>query len=225
MVKQRATSAKKKVKSTSVRAKKRVVKKKKTVKQLSSKKSGTVKKKASSAKSKQGKAKRTSSVSSTSKPAKKTTKSKRKKMFTASEMRKMRNLLINLRESIIGQINFLAKDNLSRSQNDAEINFRSEEQGTDNYDRDFALNRVSLEQDNIFEIDEALNRIQIGTYGICEICKHPIEKARLMARPYAKMCISCKALTETKGRANRSFETPSIFPNAGKSSLRTNEDN
>lgn len=152
------------------------------------------------------------------------TSSKRKKMFTASETRKMRALLINLREHIKGQIDFLAKDNLSRSQNDAEINFRSEEQGTDNYDRDFALNRVSMEQDIVFEIDEALNRIQIGTFGICEICKCPIEKARLIALPYSKMCISCKSLAETRGEKNRLFETPSIFPDADKTSLRTNED-
>lgn len=56
---------------------------------------------------------------------------------------------------------FLATDNLSRSDKDNDVSYRSEEQGTDNFDRDFALNRVSLDQDIIFEIDEALNRLAL----------------------------------------------------------------
>ena len=84
------------------------------------------------------------------------------KYLSADIKRELREKLVRLRERITGQINFLAADNLSRTQKDAEVDFRSEEQGTDNFDRDFALNRVSLEQDIVFEIDEALNRIKIG---------------------------------------------------------------
>ena len=104
----------------------------------------------------------------------------------------------------------------SRTQKDAEVDFRSEEQGTDNFDRDFALNRVSLEQDIVFEIDEALNRIKIGTYGACESCAGPIEKARIRALPYSRMCIGCQSKLETGRKKFRSFETAALFPNADK---------
>ena len=124
--------------------------------------------------------------------------------------------LVRLRERITGQINFLAADNLSRTQKDAEVDFRSEEQGTDNFDRDFALNRVSLEQDIVFEIDEALNRIKIGTYGACESCGGPVEKARIIALPYSRMCIGCQSKLETGRKKFRSFETAALFPNADK---------
>jgi len=137
--------------------------------------------------------------------------SARKKTLRAGEKRKLRDRLLSLRERIAGQIDFLAKDNLNRTQNDTEVNFRSEEQGTDNYDRDFALNRVSLEQDVIFEIDEALNRIQLGTYGVCETCDRQIEKARLAALPYSRLCVSCKSQAEEGKARFRPSETPEVF--------------
>lgn len=138
------------------------------------------------------------------------------KYFSADIKRELREKLVRLRERITGQINFLAADNLSRTQKDAEVDFRSEEQGTDNFDRDFALNRVSLEQDIVFEIDEALNRIKIGTYGACESCGGPIEKARMVALPYSRMCVGCQSKSETGRKKFRSFETAALFPNADK---------
>lgn len=138
------------------------------------------------------------------------------KYLSADKKRELREKLQRLRERITGQINFLAADNLSRTQKDTEVDFRSEEQGTDNFDRDFALNRVSLEQDIVFEIDEALNRIKIGTYGACESCSGPIEKSRLDALPYSRMCVGCQSKLETGRKKFRSFETAALFPNADK---------
>ena len=138
------------------------------------------------------------------------------KYLSTDIKRELREKLVRLRERITGQINFLAADNLSRTQKDAEVDFRSEEQGTDNFDRDFALNRVSLEQDIVFEIDEALNRIKIGTYGACESCGGPIEKARIIALPYSRMCVGCQSKLETGRKKFRSFETAALFPNADK---------
>lgn len=138
------------------------------------------------------------------------------KYLSTAIKRELHEKLVRLRERITGQINFLAADNLSRTQKDAEVDFRSEEQGTDNFDRDFALNRVSLEQDIVFEIDEALNRINIGTYGACESCGGPIEKARILALPYSRMCVGCQSKLETGRKKFRSFETAALFPNADK---------
>jgi DnaK suppressor protein len=138
------------------------------------------------------------------------------KLFSADKKRELRDKLLALRERITGQINFLAADNLNRTQKDTEIDFRSEEQGTDNFDRDFALNRVSLEQDIVFEIDQALNRIQIGSYGQCECCLGPIEKARIEALPYSRMCVKCQSKAEAGRKRFRTFETAALFPNADK---------
>lgn len=138
------------------------------------------------------------------------------KYFPVSQAREKRGVLLKLRERITGQINFLAADNLSRSENDNEVSYRSEEQGTDNFDRDFALNRVSLDQEMLFEIDEALNRLALGTYGICDGCGRGIEKARLKAVPYSRMCVSCQSQSENSRKRFKPFESATVFHNADK---------
>jgi len=130
---------------------------------------------------------------------------------------KVREALIRLRERLTGQIDFLATDNLNRKPDDAEVDFRSEEQGTDNFDRDFALNRVSLDQDTIFEIDEALSRMEQGAYGHCESCGGAIEKARLAALPYVRNCIGCQSKFEKGRKPYRPFDSNApLFPTVEK---------
>jgi len=46
------------------------------------------------------------------------------------------------------------------------------------------------------EIDEALKRIEDGTYGICEMCEEKIQEERLKIKPFAKYCIICREIIE-----------------------------
>jgi RNA polymerase-binding transcription factor DksA len=106
---------------------------------------------------------------------------------------------------VVDEIQFLAGDNLNRSPRESSgdlssYSFHMADQGTDNFDREFALNLVSSEQDALYEIDDALRRIEMGTYGVCENCNKAIEKARLAALPFAKLCIGCKSESE-KGKS------------------------
>jgi len=57
-------------------------------------------------------------------------------------------------------------------------------------------NRV---RDQLVEIEDALHKFELGTYGLCEICGQPIEPARLEAFPQAKLCLSCKARQARSG--------------------------
>ena len=50
------------------------------------------------------------------------------------------------------------------------------------------------------EIEEALKRIEAGTYGICEMCEEPIQEERLKIKPYAKYCIICRQIIEKEGK-------------------------
>ena len=143
------------------------------------------------------------------------------KHFSVSQAKEKRDFLLRLRERITGQINFLATDNLSRSEKDNDVSYRSEEQGTDNFDRDFALNRVSMDQDILFEINEALNRFALGTYGICDSCGRGIEKARLQAVPYARMCMTCKSKNEDGQKKFKSFESAAFFHTDDKASAES----
>ena len=68
--------------------------------------------------------------------------------------------------------------------------------GSDAYDRDFALSVLAKEQDALYEIEQALRRIQIGTYGTCEISSCKILQARLEVIPFARLTVECQAQWE-----------------------------
>jgi len=53
------------------------------------------------------------------------------------------------------------------------------------------------------EINEALKKIEEGTYGICEMCDEPISEERLQIKPYAKYCIICREYLEKEGKKNK----------------------
>ncbi len=63
-------------------------------------------------------------------------------------------------------------------------------------DRNFTLRIRDRERKLIGKIKEALERIEVGTYGICEICGEEISEARLIARPVTTFCIECKKRQE-----------------------------
>jgi len=124
--------------------------------------------------------------------------------WPATEVKEFRENLQKLRDRVVDEINFLAGDNLNRSQRESSgdlssYSFHMADHGTDNFDREFALNLVSSEQDVIYEIDDALRRLQMGIYGACEKCNAMIAKPRLKAQPFAKLCIKCQSEAE-KGR-------------------------
>jgi DnaK suppressor protein len=131
-------------------------------------------------------------------------KPKKEKKLTTAELKKYRQALLNLRDQVVDGISFLAGDNLNRSQRDVSgdlsgYSLHMADQGTDNYDREFALNLVSSEQDLLYEIDEAIRRIDDRKYGICEMTEEQIERARLDVVPYARCSVLAQSEME-KGR-------------------------
>src|ERR1043166_9549142 len=75
--------------------------------------------------------------------------------------------------------------------------------GTDTYDRDFALSMMSLEQDGLYEIQEALSRILHGTYAFCELTGKPIEPERLEAIPWTRFSADAEKRLEKDGAVRR----------------------
>jgi len=104
----------------------------------------------------------------------------------------------------------VARDNLRVASENSESAFgqHTADAGADSYDRDFALNLLSKEQDGLYEIDEALDRIEAGNYGVCEISGKKIPKARLEAIPFARLTVECQAELEKRG--NFRGERPSL---------------
>lgn len=104
--------------------------------------------------------------------------------------------LLELRDQLVRQMSGLAKES---AQEMAGYSLHMADSGTDNFDRDFALSLLSSDQDAIYEIEEALKRIEKNTYGICELTGKPIPKARLEAIPWTRFTVQAQAQLEREG--------------------------
>jgi RNA polymerase-binding transcription factor DksA len=82
------------------------------------------------------------------------------------------------------------------------------ERGTDEYDRELALSMASSEQEMLYEIEEALNRIKTGTYGTCELTGEAIEPERLLAIPWTRFSLAAEERLESEGQVHRTRLRP-----------------
>jgi DnaK suppressor protein len=112
------------------------------------------------------------------------------------EWQKYYENLVDLRERLRAQMSGLAKESQSEMEN---YSLHMGDSGTDNFDRDFALSLLSSDQDAVYEIDEAIKRIEKGTYGICELTSKTIPRARLDAIPWARFTVEAQAQLEKEG--------------------------
>lgn len=126
-----------------------------------------------------------------------------KKKFSKKDLVYFKKLILKRKEEIVEQINHISEDTLKKSQKDAAgdisgYTYHMADIATDTYDREFSLGLASNERKLIYEIDDAVKKIEDGTYGICEGCKNLITKTRLKAIPYARRCLKCQEKTEKK---------------------------
>jgi DnaK suppressor protein len=104
-----------------------------------------------------------------------------------------KELLLAQREELLRH----AKETVSSlSKEGEEVPADLADQATLEADRNFLLRIRDRERKLIAKIDEALEKIEKGTYGICELCGKEIEEERLKARPVASYCIECKRKLE-----------------------------
>ncbi len=131
-------------------------------------------------------------------------KAKPARPFSKEELAAFRTQLQQHLELVQDNLNALAGDNLKRSPQDATGDISSHsthmaDHGTDNFDRELALSLASSRQDSLYDIEDAIRRIDEGSYGACEACGGPIERPRLRALPFAKKCMTCQNAAE-RGR-------------------------
>ena len=178
-------------------AKKKAVKKtaKKAVTKTTKKKTAAVKKTAS----KKITAKKTTTISK--KSTKKTAKRLRKSPLSAKDIQYFRELLIEKQKEIFGDVNAMEAEALRKSRLEAAGDLSSmpihmADMGTDNFEQEFSLGLMDSERKMLHDIIVALNKIDLGTYGICEGTGKSIGKPRLEANPWAKYCIEYASMVE-----------------------------
>lgn len=106
---------------------------------------------------------------------------------------KQRQTLLELREEVLKRIHDLAEE--AREENPT-FSLHMADAATDTIDRDVFLGLVSFEQESLYEIDAALERIEEGTYGICELTGQPIPMVRLEAIPWARFSLDVQKRLE-----------------------------
>ena len=77
------------------------------------------------------------------------------------------------------------------------------DQASAEVDQNFSMRIKEREQKLLKKIDEALERLNKNTYGICERCEEEIPYQRLKARPVTTLCIACKTLQEQEEKFHR----------------------
>ncbi|OHB65113.1 MAG: hypothetical protein A2Y77_00490 [Planctomycetes bacterium RBG_13_62_9] len=114
--------------------------------------------------------------------------------LSPAEIDHFRKTLIEKREEILHNVVEIEDETLRKSRLDASGDLSSmpihmADLGTDNYQQEFSLGLMDSERRLLMEIDDALHRIEEGTYGICEGTGLPISKARLEAQPWARYSV------------------------------------
>lgn len=116
-------------------------------------------------------------------------------------MEKYRSLLLKAREECLNEMKQIEANSLHKSVRDAggELSGYTQhmaDMASEGYEMEKNIQILSGESSILYEIDEALYRIEKGTFGICESCKNAIDLKRLEAIPYARYCIECQRRME-----------------------------
>lgn len=130
-------------------------------------------------------------------------KSGRVDRFNRAQKKKLLRLRDTLVDSLCGLANGNLRGRADGSEAPAFIGDRADA-GSHESERDFTMTLLSQEHDALTEIDQALNRIESGTYGVCEISGKPIPRRRLEAIPFARYTVECQTQFEEQLKASKS---------------------
>jgi len=135
-----------------------------------------------------------------------------KKKLSSAEVKKFRAILIEKRNEILGSVTSMETETLRRERSDlSNLPIHMADMGSDSYEIENTIGLMSSERKILVAINEALDRIENGTYGICEGEGEAIPKARLEAIPWARYCVNCATLVE-KGQLTVNDEEDEIEP-------------
>ena len=127
--------------------------------------------------------------------------------------KKQQQRLVELRSVLSDLMDGMAKETIrSRPEgSDASVGgMHMGDAGSDAYDRDFALSMLTKEQDALYEINEALERMDRGVYGVCELSGKKIPEERLEALPYTRYTREMQEQIERDQMGGGRFRRPIV---------------
>jgi len=128
-----------------------------------------------------------------------------KSPYSKSEQELFRKLLTDLKKKIVGNLQSIEGEHLNTSQKDSSgdlsgYGLHMADAATDSFDRELNIGLVSNKQRFLNDVQNALKKIEDGTYGICEKYGVAIPKKRLLAAPYVRFCLQAQEEFEKEPR-------------------------
>jgi len=140
--------------------------------------------------------------------------------FSASFLERQTIKLAELRDHILDQVQGVTKDSLRErgEGGGSAFGMHQADAGSDAYEKDFALSLLSQEQDALYEIEQAMKRIQAHVYGVCEMSGQAIPVSRLEAIPFARFTVDCQSRFEQENKGKNRWEPAVPFMDSVESS-------
>ena len=120
------------------------------------------------------------------------------KKLNAKDLETYKALLLQLQREVSGDISALEDDAFSTDGDRLSVD-NPADIGSESFSQEFSLELLQRDEATLGEIHEALQRVQSGTFGLCEGCDEPIPKARLNTVPHARFCVACQRKAERRG--------------------------
>jgi DnaK suppressor protein len=113
--------------------------------------------------------------------------------LSKNDLERFKQILMAKRTALAGDAKHVEDEAIRKSKEDAATldisNFA--DLGSDNYEQEFDLGMLEHQGHTLRAIDEALERIEGGTFGVCDSCGKAIPKGRLLAKPHTRFCVAC----------------------------------
>jgi DnaK suppressor protein len=112
-------------------------------------------------------------------------------------------LLLSKRKELMKQMELIKESEMETTIKEAtgdhsSYAFHMADQGTDTMEREKSFFYAQRDGRLLYHIDQALERVEDGSFGLCHTCSNPIHRDRLDAVPHARLCIECKSSEEKK---------------------------
>ncbi len=128
---------------------------------------------------------------------------KKGKRMNKKDLKHFKNLIAEKKKNVLIELGYLEQSSMNETVKESTgdlsaYSFHMADHGTDTMEREKAFFFASREGRYLHHLNDALKRIEKGTYGICRTCNNPIDKKRLEAVPHATQCIECKKTEEKR---------------------------
>lgn len=131
-------------------------------------------------------------------------------------LKSARGRLLEIKKQILREISEDLKQGREGAKDDGmdTYDLASEER-----DREISFILSDREREKLQAVEDALERIEEGTYGICESCDSEIAAGRLEALPFTRVCVSCQSEREKEAKLSRRFDDDRAYRRLGNTDV------